>query len=173
MERYLYVKVLLYAYPRLNELSEAIADGAEVKALLSFRTDDALRAAERVAEAIATANRLRLLKETLDEALGGCSEDELFLLEYKYFRRKSELKGRFSGYTLSVSERSYFRMQNALLGKVGAALTLCGLTERAFFQTFGRFSPFMRVYRALSEGREHALVQKRKKRGIGFQNSGS
>ncbi len=173
MERYTYVKVLLYAYPKLDALAEAVAGGAEVKALLSFRMPaDACRLAEKIAEEVVSAKRLSCLKSELEELWEGFSEEELFLLEYKYFRRKGELSGRFAGRTLPFSERSYFRMQNALLQKVAARLIARGWTERRFFAEFGGFAPFVRVYRALKEGRERAVVFKRRRRELVFgQNS--
>ena len=56
MTKYDYVKVLLYAYPKLDALAEAEECGAENRALLSFREKrDALFLAERIAENIVIA----------------------------------------------------------------------------------------------------------------------
>lgn len=167
MERYAYVKVLLYAYPKMGELAEAVSEGADAKAFLSFRsTLDALTLAEKIADEIATAQKLRLWQAELEAVFSGLGEEELYLLEYKYFRRKKELAGRFSGALLTCSERSYFRMQNALLGKIAARLIARGGTERNFFRAFGGFAPFMRVFRAIAEGREQAVVFKRRRRAL-------
>lgn len=172
MGRYDYVKALLYAYPKLGMLAEAVADGAENKAKLSFRSlCDPLDLMEKIAEEIVTAKKLALLAAEMDEMLSGCTEEELFLLEYKYFRRKSELTGRFSGRELSCSERGYFRKQNALLGKIAGLLAMRGRTEEAFLREFGDFPPFMRLYRAIRAGRERKVVFKRAKRGIGFRQN--
>ena len=173
MNRFDYVKVLLYAYPKLEELADAVSGGVEVKAFLSFRArGDALACAEKIAEEIVIAKKLSLLKGELDRALEDLSERELFLLEYKYFRRKTYLKGKFAGFELDCSERNYFRLQNLLLAKIGARLLSLGRTEKSFFADFTSYKPFMRVYRAVREGRERAVVYKRTKRGIVFrQNS--
>lgn len=175
MNKYDYVKVLLYAYPKLDALAEAVECGVEVKALLSFRgRESALALAEKIAEEIVTAKKLSLLKEALKKALSACSERELFLLEYKYFRRKELLKGRYAGYSPECSQRHYFRLQNALLEKMAALCAGLGLTQDWFFEEFGDFAPFMRVYRALAEGRERTVVYKRKQKAICFrQNSDS
>ena len=172
MERFCYVKTYLYAYPKLEALADAVAGGAEVKALLSFRDGgDALSLALKIAEEIATAKKLVLLKCELDELVSRCSDEEKFLLEYKYFRRKSELKA-YGTEPLKCSERSYFRMQNALLSKMSALLVSKGRTEKEFFREFGSFAPFLRVYRAIQSGRERAVSFKRRKRGVSFrQNS--
>lgn len=170
-----YAKVLLYAYPKLDMLREAVESGARIKALLSFRSrGGALAVTERIVCEIVTAKKLALLKGELDEVLSVCSERELFLLEYKYFRRKELLRGKFSGFRLECSERSYFRMQNALLSKLATRLVAVGWTEKRFFAEFGDFKPFMRVFRAIREGRERAVVFKRRKRQLMLrQNSGN
>lgn len=169
-----YVKVLLYSYPKLDMLAEAVGCGAEVKALLSFRgRGDALSIAEKVAEEIVVAKKLSLLKEELDAALSNLSDQELYLLEYKFFRRKTFLMGKFSSFTLECSERNYFRLQNALLAKVASRLIRIGWTKEKFLSDFSTFAPFMRVYRAVADGRERIVVFKRKKSALRLQNSGS
>lgn len=168
-----YVKTLLYSYSKLSELAEAVGSGAEVKAMLSFRgKEDALLLAERIAEEIVMSKKLSLLKEELDGALSGLSERENFLLEYKYFRRKKLLKGKYRDFILNCSERSYFRMQNALLQKIAFRLLSVGLTRERFLSEFKDFPPFMRVLRALSEGKDRVVVTNRRRRALKFQNSG-
>ncbi len=175
MNRFDYVKVLLYAYPKLDALAEAAGCGAEVKAFLSFRSEeDALVLAERIAEEIIMSKKLSLWKEELDLIFSQCSERELYLLEYKYFRRKEFLKGRFAEFSLEMSERSYFRMQNALLSSLAARFAAAGLTRGRFFREFSTYRPFMRVLAALSGGRERAVVFKRRKKQLAlYQNSGN
>ena len=165
-----YAKVILYAYPHLSALAEAVGVGAENKALLSFRgTESTLALAERIAEELALKDRLLRLKEAADKALDCCTEEELLLLEYKYFRRRKVLRERFAAVCVSCSERNYFRRQSALLRKIAARLCMRGWTERAFLEAFGAFAPFMRAFRALSEGQEGKLVAHRGKRDIRFR----
>lgn len=165
-----YAKVILYAYPHLEALAEAMGQSAENRALLSFKSaESTLAVAERIAESLAVKRRLLLLKEAADGAVGACTEEERFLLEYKYFRRRRELRERFSGAAVSCSERNYFRRQGALLKKMVSELGRRGWTERAFREAFGAFAPFMRAYRALSEGQEGKLVAHRSQRGIRFR----
>ena len=157
-----YAKVILYAYPHLAALAEATGQSAENCALLSFRSaESTLALAERIAETLAVKSRLL--------ALNACTEEERFLLEYKYFRRRKELRGRFSGAEVSCSERNYFRRQAALPRKMVSELGRRGWTERAFLEAFGAFAPFMRAFRALSEGQEGKLVAHRGKRDIRFR----
>ena len=89
------------------------------------------------------------------------TEEELFLLEYKYFRRRRVLRERFAACRPDWSERTYYRRQNAVLRKFAAALAAQGWPERAYFSAFSSFPPFSRVYDAISAGREGAVVGKR------------
>ena len=166
MEGYEYVKALLYVYPILTPLAEAVAAGAENKAYLSFRKENTLACAEQIAEEIARSEALRELAREMGAALTRFSEEEAYLLEYKYFRRKAELNGRFAGVRFSGSKREYFRRQNALLKKAAGLLAARGLTERTFLRDFAQIQPFPRVYRAVIEGRERLVTPKRKEQAL-------
>lgn len=154
MERYLYVKLYLYAYPRLSEMEEALLEGAEIKALLSFRTyGDAFTLSVKIADDILMARQLGALREALKKALANCSEEELFFLEYKYFRRKKVLEGRFAEKQAFCSLRQYYRTQVALINRIAALLRVQGYDERSFFELFGSYPPFQRAYGALLKGK--------------------
>lgn len=174
MSDYEYEKVLLYAYPKLDELAEAVSASVEVKAVLSFRAvGDCLGIAEKIVKEIDVSRKLRAVREQMDGILARLSGEELFLLEYKYFRRKKRLR-ELKEKTPRCSERSYFRRQAALLKKISSAFISRGMDERWFLNAFSQYPPFLRVYRALKEGRECSLVRKREKRGVSFsQNSAS
>lgn len=166
---YEYVKVILYAYPKLEEIAEATERSGENKAALSYRApDDTYTVALSVAEEFFLAERIRALKKTVDEMLSGLSAEERFLLEYKYFRRKNRLK---EGGKLSCSERSYFRRQDELFLRVCVYFAGKGITEHTFRARYGDFPCFMKLYGALRAGRESALAGKRRKRGVAFQSS--
>lgn len=175
MNKFDHVKVLLYAYPKIEALAEAVGEGARIKAFLSFRsvqTADAL--AEKIAEEIVISKKLYLLKGEMDQILSSCSVKTRYLLEYKYFRRKRVLRDEFRGFSLPVSEREYFRMQTALLLKMSAKFNAAGWTRERFLREFSSFGPFMRVFRALGAGRERAVVYKRRKKQLALcQNSGN
>lgn len=165
-----YVKVILYAYPYLCGLADASRVAASNKAVLSFRSyASAFDAALEVAEEIVLAERLESLSARLGEILSSLSEEERFLLEYKYFRRRREL-ARF-GADLPYSERSYFRRQSALLQRVGSLLTAGGWTDKAFFEAFGEYAPFMRILQAIMAGEENRITAKRTVAGVRFQKS--
>lgn len=173
MDRFDYVKVLLYAYPQLKELADAASSGAEVKAYLSFRCErDALSLAEEIAGDIVLSKKLSFLKKKLDWVVGGCTRRERYLLEYKYFRRKRILRGEFADFSLGLCERSYFRLQCDLLHDIRQRFLKAGLTRERFLRDFSSFKPFMRVLRAVSGGRERTVVYKRRNKQLAlFQNS--
>ena len=171
MKGFEYVKVILYAFPKLEMLSEAISSGVEVKAALSFRAKcGALETAEKIAEEMAKRARLDRLRADTEEVLKVLSDEERFLLEYKYFRRRRVLAERYPK-RYCRSEREYFRRQNAGLKKIGFLIAARGWTEEEFFRAFGRYAPFLRAYRAVSEGREQSVAGMRRKRQISFSGA--
>lgn len=168
----MFVKVLLYAYPKLRAIARSVSAAVENQAVLSFRSkESALVTAEKIVKEMMLQCNLEHVAEALDRVLERLSEEELFFLEYKYFRRNSLLKGKFSGYAPKCCERSYYRKQGALLQKVHFLSAAQGWTEDRFFEAFGEFSYFMKLYRALQNGKEQAISVRRKKSGIGFQKS--
>lgn len=157
------VKVFLYAYPWLTGLAEASEVAAENKAALSFLSPrSSLGVCEEVAEEFFLSDRLLRLKEELDLIMQDLSEEEKFLLEYKYFRRKKNL-ALLADMVPTYSARSYFRKQNLLLMKVRSCLMFLGWTDEKFLYEFGGYPPFMKIYRALLSGRELSLFSKRRK----------
>ena len=159
------VKLYLYAYPELEALASASETAAANRAVLSFRAVSALRIAESVAEEYAWAHALASLKGALDEIFYLLTAEERALIGYKYFFARDELE-------LACSERSYFRRQAALVKRVAALLALRGWTQERFFREFSGYAPFVRVYRALSAGKEFGIRAKRQRRNVIFHGSG-
>jgi len=165
-----FVKTVLYVYPMLRKLSEAVRVSGENKALLSYRAKgDAFDAAKEVADTFFLADRLDFLREAVSGILETLNAEETFLLEYKYFRRKKVLD--LGDGKIFCSERNYFRRQSALLKKIGFLLAVRGITEQTFLEDYADSLCLMRVYRAISEGKEETVVPKRRVRSIVFQRS--
>ena len=163
-------KAVLYVYPMMKKLAEATRVGARNKALLSYRSKcGAMHDLEAVAEEILLARRLDELKEILDALLARLNREELFLLEYRYFRRKRVLEKYDK--TLNCSERNYFRKQERLLKKLSAWLLARGMTEEYFLSAFQNSVCLMKVYRALQNGGELKICARREKREVSFQGS--
>lgn len=165
-----HAKAILYVYPMMGALAEAVRTAAENKALLSYRSrSSALHDLEAVAEEIFLGERLDSLKEVLDGIVSRLSEEERFLLEYRYFRRKKILK-RY-GTELCYSERSYFRKQERLLRKISAKLAASGVTREYFLEAFANSGCLMKVYRAVACGGELKICARREKRPLRFHGS--
>ncbi len=162
---YDHVKAILYSYPVLGALEEAVSVSVENQAALSFRSArPADEIAEQVASRIFTCRALHAIRILMDDIVASLSEEEQFLLEYKYFRRKKVLREKFSDMKLTCSERNYFRKQAALLKKTASALLLGGWTRERFERETGGL--FEKLLTALESGREQALVRHRGQRGI-------
>jgi len=163
-----YVKVVLYAYPKLSKLAEAAATAADNRALMSYRAYyDCEGVAASIVEEIATARRLLRLERFIEGIVASLGEEERYLLEYKYFRRRDMLKA-FGEAEFQGSERSYFRKQNSLLLKLLRLFRAKGFHKEKFMAMFGRYAPFMRAYRAIEAGKERKVVSRRKTRSIRF-----
>ncbi len=161
-----YVKVILYAYPRLKGYADALDCSLENMAMLSFLSrEGTLSVAEKMVEQMAISRALLLLEEELEGVLVTLSDRERLLLEYKYFRRKKGMEA-LEGVQNDCSERSYFRRQNELLQKLGAIFVGRGWSEQWFMRTFGNYTPFMCALKNVREGKDRT-----KKRNV--QNSKS
>ena len=171
---YEYVKVILYAYPHLAALADAAGVAAENKALLSFRSRrGTLEEMERVTEELAVRSRLLRVRTAADAFVRSCSEEECFLLEYRYFRRRKKLKG-YAEFVVPWSERTYFRRQSALLKRAASSFAAQGWTKEAYDEAFSSYSPFCKLLRAIADGRESAVTARRETCGLAFagrQNS--
>ena len=163
-----YAKVFLYAYPWLGALSEAMAQSAENKALLSYRAMcSAEEAASHVVREYAMQSAVTELAAQMERIVRSMDDEERYLLEYKYFRRAEWLAGGRK-VTFPYSVRTYFRKQDALVSKVARLLADLGWTDSRFASVFGQFSPFMKILRALREGKERMVWERRKRGGVAF-----
>ncbi len=161
-----FTKIVLYAYPRLEALGEASAQAAQNKAALSFLDRrDGYRAARDVFDEFAVAEELYALKAAVDELLLTLTDEERFLLGYKYFRNTQ------AGNVLPCSERSYFRRQSALLCRVASRLTGYGWTDSRFRAAFRGYAPFRRALFAIRSGRERTIAVRRMRKELVFQSS--
>ena len=163
-------KAILYVYPMMEKLAEATRVGARNKALLSYRSHrDAMQDLKAVAEEMLLGARLDLLKNSVDSLLLKMSREELFLLEYRYFRRKKTLAQLWG--TINCSERGYFRKQERLLQKISAYFAARGMTEAKFYDAFQNGYCLMKVLRAIERGDEKKIYARRSGRTLDFHSS--
>ena len=109
-----------------------------------------------LAEEILRKEKIEKLRNTIDEALERLTEEERFLLELRYFRRKGRLKQFCQKVDLKEigSERAYFRKQAKLQNKLEGILKCRGFTEEKFRKEYGEFEWLMSVCRFIEQGKE-------------------
>ena len=128
-----YEKVLLYAYPHLEDLARQIDKLVLKRALSSFSNYTSCESqCERILGMSDQKVRLLALKSRLDEILIRLTDYEIELLEYKYFKRKP--KSSFSDF--DSTSRQFFRRQLKLTEKISALLNRVGMTEKWFNENY-------------------------------------
>lgn len=163
------IKAILYAYPKLRDVAEATEVAAENKALLSYKSPlDPLSDLTAVAEEYLLAARLRALCSLVESVLSSLNAEEKFLLEYKFFRRKTYLLAMEEESLPRCSVRSYFRRQNVLLQKLCLIFAEKGMDGKMFFEEFRGCDFLMRLYKKAERGEEQKITQRR---GSLYQNS--
>lgn len=92
-----YQKAMLYVYPRIGKIIRDIDGMVEAQAFCCFGTESCEKTAERIAGYICAKSSFVILKDALENILSRLTKDERYMLEYKYFRRRSKLEGEFCG----------------------------------------------------------------------------
>lgn len=156
-----YQKVMLFLYPRLDRLADSISEIVTARAVASgMDRSDTEAGIRRLIEYLNLRRGLLFLKNEMDGMLAELSEEERYLLEYKYFRRKKVLEKEFSGTVFPHSERTYFRRQKRLSAKLGGMFIRHGLDEK-FFSAFTDFPWMTAALERLKEEGERAFSDKR------------
>lgn len=164
-----YQKVLLYVYPRIERIVRDIDGMVRAQAYAVSGTESGERVAERIAEYICVKGSFLYLKERLEEMLSRLNKEELYMLEYKYFRRRKKLKGEFCGYALDYNERTYFRRQARLSDKLNASLLREGMNEAWFSEHFSDVGFMMTALENVKNGVSE-LTDKRRRKALACAN---
>jgi len=142
--------VLLYSYPHLTNIISDMDKLVYQKAYSSVSNNiSCLDLSEKIIKIIDKKDRLINLKIKLDEIFKNYSNEELLLLEQKYFKRKAVLKKLLEKFTINYSLRTYFRKQNRLLEKFSKSLNINGLSESWFLDKYGDIDWFNSLYSRL------------------------
>ena len=161
-----YQELILFLYPRLGRAAEDIGEVVEAKALASVSGREcAERCAERLLAYLHMRDCFLTVKAAVEEVAAALTEEERYLLEYKYFRRKPNLEGEFAGTGLRCSLRTYYRKQERLARRVNALFLRAGLTEAWFAANLAGLPFFASALRCL-RARRGALVDKRAARAL-------
>ncbi len=157
-----YVKAVLYAYPLLKTVEKDYEEHITNKALLSYMPRSSAESTiEKIAEEIVEMRSLEWLKGRVEEVLETLTESERNLLATRYFgkRKKAAEKD-------GLTERTYFRRQGRLGERVGALLSLGGLTEEVYLREYAQMDIFLRVegYLARKKDFEEKVGKKKGRR---------
>ncbi len=140
-----YAKIVLYAYPLLKTVGKDYEEHVRNKAVLSYRgTRTAEKLAEELAGEILEMHRLEWLKAKVDEVLERLTELERQLLSMRFFGKKLSLQT-LGGEGRAWTERTYFRKQKRLEGKVASLLSIVGVGEEVFAKEFASIELLRKV----------------------------
>lgn len=163
-KKYTYEKTLLYAYPYLGRMSEAIGRETEVKAALSYRRENTERVVEELLDGIFQREILQEIGRKIGEILKEFSKEERYLLEYKFFRRKRKLIAYGEDVLSQLSERTIYRRQKEILKKFSALSAIRGINERWFSENLLPMDWMEAIYRRVEAGDDFRVAGKHKSR---------
>lgn len=124
-----YAKSILYAYPNLEEIMEQIDELVERKAISSMNdTSPALIQCNAILNYTNQKDVLIEIKLVVDSILSKFDENELFCLDYKFF--KSHTKEYYDDF--DTSSRNYFRRQVRVAEKFALYLENRGIDNKWF-----------------------------------------
>lgn len=127
-----YAKVILLAYPYLDDAVALIDKQVEKRCKLSFySTKPCYLYAEKITELISDKRYLILLKEKIGKLLSKLTDEERLLIGYKYFKNRP-IEG------FDYKSRQYFRKQNKVLEKFNKMLEAIKLNEETFLKHYGK-----------------------------------
>lgn len=124
-----YAKTVLYLFPCIDKVNEQIDELLEKRALSSM-TDfsPCLSQCEKMVNLGVQNANLLVLKGCVSEVLKKLSEEELALLEFKYFHLRTK-EAMPEG---DVSSRRYFRKQQRVADKFARLMEEAGITDEVF-----------------------------------------
>lgn len=144
----LFAKCVLYAYPNTEALCDQIDELVEKKAFASINDySPALSQCEKIVELTEHKDMLRDLKDKVEKVLRGFSENELKLLDYKYFKKLP--KSDFDDF--DCVSRSYFRRQVRVAAKFAKKIGDEGVTDEYFKKYFMTTDFFSELYKRVCE----------------------
>lgn len=161
-----YQKIILFLYPKLKRLIVSVGEIARARAVASGADFATERCAEKIMEYIRFRDCLIVLEDDMQSILGELGREELYLLEYKYFRRKKMLEKEFADVRLACSERTYFRRQTRLESRLNGLFMRRGMSEEWFMRTFGEFPYIADALGKLRECGQTAFADKRTKNSL-------
>lgn len=163
-----YAKVALYAYPNLEDIMSQIDELVEKKAFASMSNLEPCEAqCEKIINLTEQKDTIIEMKIAIDKVMKNFSDDELDLLDYKYFRKINkeyyELK--------DTSSRKYFRRQIAVAKKFAELFEKQGYTDEKFQKECFKIDFFRELLKRVVEHEQLNRKNKPKKEKISKEKS--
>ena len=128
----IYAKILLKAYPLLQKLADDLIEERNKTAINSYKDPSpAMAQCLNIMEITEKAEMICSLKAKITAALGTLSNDELSLVDVRYFKKKTSTKDK-TAIATDTKCRNYFRIQTRILMKLCAKFNKLGLTSEVF-----------------------------------------
>lgn len=157
-----YQKVLLLVWPKLKKLTENIGQYAQAKAYASFSgKETAEKCVQKILDYMYIRDCFAALQEKMKEVLKKLNKEEMYLLEYKYFRRKKVLERDYNDICCEYCERTYYRRQKRLGEKLNHLFLLNGMDEEWFLRTFSSVPYMTGLLERVKSSGELSVVDKR------------
>ena len=163
MEEIVYAKTLLYLYPHLSKIAQAMEESMCVQARLSYRTSVGVeKLAERLLDEGEKITLLLRCERNIGLILEKFTQEELFVLECGFFRRKRYLQAHIGRVSIG-SCRTFFRRQNRVTEKFLGELKMRKMDKPWFEKNFLSIDWVRNVYKKVMHGRIRAntsLIQR-------------
>lgn len=154
-----YEKTVLYLYPKIGYLKKMYHRLADAMIRSSSADSRTLQYINEIIDYTFLVGALEELRQTLECILAGLSEDEKCLIEYKYFRRKRLLYGKYENYEFPFSYSSFFRKIRNVTRKISVRLHAAGYDEKVFLTEFSSSDIVMRVYCNVTERKDECFLR--------------
>lgn len=158
-----YTKVLLTTYPHIEKLIAQIDELVEKKALAAFSDySPCLEIAEKILNYTNRKDLLISIKLTTEKIFLKLTEEELELLDYKYFKKKP--KEYYIDF--DYESRGYFRKQEKLLQKVSAIYDQADFNDQWFKKNCLKIDFFVNMLRRVLGHDQNMRKNKAKKKAV-------
>lgn len=159
-----YQQILLYIYPKLERFIDDIQSFINYKAVHSYHIQLKVeKSIDKMLDVLEQKRKLILAKELLTKVFEEFSDEEKFILEYKFFRRKEVLFEKYKNFVLKCSSRTYYRKQKRVESKVHALFMQNAIDEKWFLQIFKSISSVMQLYTDMQKGKLQLIDKRRYK----------
>ncbi len=166
-----YQTVILLVYPRLERLIFDIGQMAEAKAYASYNgRETAEKCVEKILEYMHVRDCFAALQGMTEDILAELTREERYLLEYKYFRRRRMLDGEFADIRMPYCERTYYRRQRRLAGRLNSLFLQHGADETWFLRLFSEIPYMMSALENVQRRGVSELTDKRTKKSLRLES---